>query len=636
MTEKAVAQQAPQVAEEAAVLPRLEGQTVPPEVVRQQNSQPEPSLRPRATRAPQTVLLPAPSKKELQSLQRGAAAGHGSGDTGRRQTGIGRPLQATSLESALAGLLAWETLADGSQVASIKLSSPGALELRLGVKVGALPPQAVLRVFGPGSGDVQEVAGRQVLEAIERNRAAGDLSDAARTYWMPPVAGAEAVLEIELPASARPSDVRLSIPLLSHGLVDASEVKKIQAAGDSLSCNIDVSCNGTAYDGESAATVQLKFVENGDTYNCTGTVLAASDNSFTPYLLTAHHCFSNQTVASTLVSTFFFRSASCNSAVSRSTAKLSDGATWLYSSSGTDTTFVRLNSALPTGARLAGWTAAAQSTGAGLLGLHHPASDMQKSSIGSVIGYLNCTLADEDGFFSCTPVTQDNSTFYSVDWTQGITEGGSSGSGVWTTAGANRYIVGNLRGGTARCSANGSGGYQYSGTSIYGRFDIAYNAALKRWLSPAGSTTARSPVYRFYNASTGAHFYTQSAAERDFLVANNAAFKYEGVAFYAYSAPLSTGTAPVHRFYSPISGSHFYTISDAEKNIVATNPKYTYEGTSWNAQLATGGTAVPIYRFYNPGRGTHFFTINEQEKNIVLTNPTYVFEGAAYYGWTTQ
>jgi lysyl endopeptidase len=119
-------------------------------------------------------------------------------------------------------------------------------------------------------------------------------------------------------------------------------------------------------------------------------------------------------------------------------------------------------------------------------------------------------------------------------------------------------------------------------------------------------------------------------------VANNAAFKYEGVAFYAYAAPLSTGTAPVHRFYSPVSKSHFYTISDAEKNIVATNPNYTYEGTSWNAQLAAGGTAVPIYRFYNPSRGTHFFTINEQEKNIVLTNPTYVFEGAAYYGWTTQ
>lgn len=642
-TPQAVAAPVWAVAEEAQTLPSLEGRTVPADLAAQgpaagQADADTPATAPRATRKPRSVVLPSPSAKEMQSFKRAAAAaGENNGlETGRRQTGIGRRVDATSLVSKMAGLLDWEPLAEGGSVAAVKLSSPGALEIRLGVKVSALPAQAVLRVHGPGGVDNQQVPGRQMLEAIARNRSAGDIGDAGRTYWMPPVAGDEVTLEIELPAGVRADEVELSIPALSHGLVDLSQVKKIQAVGDSQVCNADVSCAGTAYDAESASTVQLRFVEDGAAYNCTGTVMAANEPGFTPYLLTANHCFSNQTVASTLVSTFFLRSTTCNASTSRPTSRLSTGATWLYSSSHTDTTFVKLDGSLPAGARLAGWNTTLQANGGAMLGVHHPASDMQKYATGYVAGYLNCSLADEDGFFSCNPVTQDNSSFYSVDWNTGLTEQGSSGSGVWATINGNRYVVGNLRGGTARCARDAfNGGYQYLGTSIYGRFDIAYNASLKRWLSPAGTTVARTPVYRFYNASAGAHFYTQNEGERDFIIARNPGFQYEGVAFYAYGAPLATGTAPVHRFYSPVTGSHFYTISEAEKNTVLTYPKYTYEGTSWNAQLAAGGTAVPIYRFYNPSRGTHFFTINEQEKDIVRTNPGYVFEGVAYYGWTT-
>ncbi|XVJ71209.1 MAG: serine protease [Rhizobacter sp.] len=476
------------------------------------------------------------------------------------------------------------------------------------------------------------------METIERNRNAGDLSEAARTYWMPPVAGPEVTLEVQIPRNAKPSDVQFSLPTLSHLFADATQSERERDIGDALECNLDVTCAGSAYDQESAATVQLKYVENGSTYSCTGTTLAAADNSTTPYLLTANHCFNNQTVASTLISTFFLRSTTCNALTSRTTARLTTGATWLYSSSEADTTFVRLNSPMPAGSRLAGWATSVQSSGTGAFGLHHPMADLQLYSIGSIDSYRNCSAPNAQGEYSCTSAAQSNSKFYAVKWTQGVTEGGSSGSALWATIGGSRYVVGSLRGGSSTCTKAAAGNYLYTGIDTYGRFDVAYNAALKRWLSPAAEVppTSRSVVYRFYNASTGAHFYTTSAAERDFVIASLKEFAYEGVAFYAYAAASTGGTSPIYRFYNRRSGSHFYTISAAEKDwVIATLKDFTYEGSAWNGQMAAGGTAVPIYRFFNATRGTHFFTINENEKNIVLTNPSYKFEGVAYYGWTT-
>ena len=41
------------------------------------------------------------------------------------------------------------------------------------------------------------------------------------------------------------------------------------------------------------------------------------------------------------------------------------------------------------------------------------------------------------------------------------------------------------------------------------------------------------PIYRFFNPTTGAHFYTPSEAERDNVEANLPEFQSEGVAYYA-------------------------------------------------------------------------------------------------------
>ena len=52
-----------------------------------------------------------------------------------------------------------------------------------------------------------------------------------------------------------------------------------------------------------------------------------------------------------------------------------------------------------------------------------------------------------------------------------------------------------------------------------------------------GAGNGATPIYRFYNNRTGAHFYTVSASERDFVISNYKDFKYESIAYYVWTTP---------------------------------------------------------------------------------------------------
>ena len=142
------------------------------------------------------------------------------------------------------------------------------------------------------------------------------------------------------------------------------------------------------------------------------------------------------------------------------------------------------------------------------------------------------------------------------------------------------------------------------------------------------------PAYRFYNASTGAHFYTISPSERDTVgSALSSPFSLEGAAFWVAGAS-SPGLSPVYRFFNAQTGVHFYTISEAERaKTVASSPQFAYEGVAYYASQVAGAGLVPFYRFYVPGKGFHFYTASESEKNRIQANQsaTYSYEGIGYY-----
>ena len=152
--------------------------------------------------------------------------------------------------------------------------------------------------------------------------------------------------------------------------------------------------------------------------------------------------------------------------------------------------------------------------------------------------------------------------------------------------------------------------------------------------NPPTNDPLTAPVYRFYNPISRGHFFTTSTQERDTVLANPQwQYTFEGVGFQA-SASAGTNLLPVYRFYNPISKGHFFTTSESEKNNVIANPQwqYSFEGIGFYAYGSSANLGADVYRFYNATSRGHFFTISEAERNNVLANPQwqYTAEGVGF------
>ena len=571
---------------------------------------------------PGQVALPSLSADSKgRTIQKAKAATPGV----PAQTGVAREIPDTATFQKTAGVLGWSTSSTGAKVAALRFRSPEAQGVRVGLLVKGLPFGSVVRFYADGTDKIFEIPGQEIMASIQRNLDAGDTGDAARTYWSPNLGGEAITVELEVPADTDVTTVQVAVPSLSHAFVNVSKFDSVDAIakiGESGSCNLDVSCNAS-YSETSKSVAAAEFVKDGNTYVCTGTLLNDRMSSGTPYFLTANHCISSQSVASTLYTYWFFRSVSCNNPTLNAGVRvLTTGATLLYFTSATDTSFMRLNSAAPAGAVFAGSSPYPTDLGTRIAGIHHPQGDLQKYSEGLVTG--SCYQASG----LCSSAMSPDAGFLRVNWTAGVTEGGSSGSGLFTKMNGKDYLTGQLYGGYSSCAAPTS-------ADFYGRFDVAYIAALYKWLNNS-STTSKSIIYRFYNTRSRAHFYTSDVTERDHVIAKFDEYKYDGAAFYAYSGP-APGTSPVHRFFNTENGSHFYTINEAERQYVASHfSSFKYDGVAWYANTVQGGPSSPMYRFYNDRTRTHFYTINAAERDYVAQTFSSEFhlEGIGYFAWT--
>ncbi len=141
------------------------------------------------------------------------------------------------------------------------------------------------------------------------------------------------------------------------------------------------------------------------------------------------------------------------------------------------------------------------------------------------------------------------------------------------------------------------------------------------------------PVYRFYNAGAGTHFFTNSAEERDHVIATwPTVFTYEGP---AYNTNPHNNAQPLYRFFNRTNSSHFYTASAAEADhVIATWPTvYSYDGPTYAVTSIAEPGKLPVYRFYNLTNGSHFYTASAAEADhVIATWPTiYRFEGPAFW-----
>jgi len=421
---------------------------------------------------PHSITI-GPVFHEKISAETGAAPRPGT----PHKIGFGRDIAELGRTADTAARLQWQNTPQGGKIAAFSITSPRAAGVRLGVLVRRLPAEATLRFYPQRAGATYEITAKEVLESLQRNLDAGDNSDEARTYWSPYVEGEEATLEIELPLGIGPDALEIAIPRVSHFFSSpfAAQAENVTEIGQAASCELDVSCYSD-WRGESNATARIIFVDSGSSYTCSGTLLNDTVSSGTPYFLSANHCISKQTIASTLQTYWFYRSAACNSgSLNPGYQTRTGGATLLYASNVTDTSFMQLRNTPPAGAVYAAWSAISPSPGTSVTGIHHPKADLQKISFGSLQSYQACTNANT-GLFSCSEASQADGQYLNIIYAAGAVEAGSSGSGLFRTIGSSHYLIGQLYGGDASCSNPG-------GENDYGRFDRAYNAALHQWLS---------------------------------------------------------------------------------------------------------------------------------------------------------
>lgn len=141
-----------------------------------------------------------------------------------------------------------------------------------------------------------------------------------------------------------------------------------------------------------------------------------------------------------------------------------------------------------------------------------------------------------------------------------------------------------------------------------------------------------SAVYRFFNLSTGTHFYSGDKGEVEHVLQTAPQFRFEGQAF-SKSAP-SADTIDVIRFFNTVTGAHFYTANAEEAQYIQANdPAFRHEGVAYQAyDTAVDGT-TELYRFFNTETGTHFYTSNRAEMESVRVElaGTMNFEGTAFF-----
>ncbi len=284
-----------------------------------------------------------------------------------------------------------------------------------------------------------------------------------------PVTGEEIIIEYHF--NGNPDDKRLVVGRIAHDFVGIMEAvdKKDVYYGESQPCNVDINCeSGADWQVEKNAVVRVIAggVELGS-----GFLVNNTNQENIAYLITANHVIVNPDNA--IYSIYFFRYESpyCDGPDGNAGYTLS-GAEMMAEDEETDFTIVKLDDFPPVTYKpyLAGWDVSGDVPDSTVC-IHHPSGDVKKIS------------TDRDSPVPDTFLELYENGFWRIlEWDEGTTEGGSSGSPLFNQ---DHRAVGFLSGGEAVCGR--------SVNDYFSRLDISfdlyseYSRSLLPWLDPARS-----------------------------------------------------------------------------------------------------------------------------------------------------
>lgn len=263
-------------------------------------------------------------------------------------------------------------------------------------------------------------------------------------WWTASVEGDTAAVMVR---SAHSETPQLQVVEVAHYFLDPVSLLK------QASCNNPIACETNATIQQiSSAVGRYAFSSGFSSFVCSGSLLNnPNTQTLEPYFLTANHCISSQAEVNSMEVFWDYRIDVCAGGVAPSLNSLlrSEGDQLLGTSGVYDGTLIRLDSVSPGafGRAYLGWTLTAPTVGADMLGIHHPGGSHMRISFGDV------TVPEENaaGF-------QDQ---IRVEWFDGVTEGGSSGSPLMFRSGDFR-VFGMLSNGAVHvCPENAQLNYDY-------------------------------------------------------------------------------------------------------------------------------------------------------------------------------
>jgi hypothetical protein len=373
------------------------------------------------------------------------------------------------------------TPVEGGFVTKLRATSEDAQGLRVKLALGAVPGALEIRVQG-ADGRVESMLADPVLGA---------------EAWTPWTEGASQVIEVF--SQFLPAGDALRIEAIAH-FTDSPFAK---AAG---SCTLPTMCAatdaalgsgvGAAIAERKKSVTKLQFFDGASGFVCTGTLIN-TEKFPAPYVLTANHCINNASAAVSLTTWWFHESTACDGAiVSPNRVQVSGGAQLVFGNWNVDSTLVRLNQSVPAGALFSGWNSNSLAAGSPIVSISHPDGDTSRYAIGStsreyaIIGY---------------PQRMDG-----VRFTRGITQGGSSGSGLFTMASGTLQLRGILSGSTIRHDPQGLSCTNLDEDALYARFETLY-PQMAQYISNAAVAADDAPNRAQDWFGVGTNFDPQSA-----------------------------------------------------------------------------------------------------------------------------
>jgi len=362
----------------------------------------------------------------------------------------------------------WETLPNGDRLWRLRISSPGAYSIGLLYNDWFIPKGGLLFLYNDNHSKV-------IGAFTSVNNWSGP------TNITEHIPGDAITLEYLEPAAIS-GQSRLSISKVCHAYRDVLSSRAIENFGDSGPCEININCPAGASWQSQKHAVAMYFINNSG--QCSGALVNNTNQDYTPYFLTAHHCSSNP--SDVYIFYFNYESPNCSN-INGPTNQTVANATMESTYDISDFTLLRLSSSVPMSYNpyWAGWNRSG-GTPANCTGISHPMGDIKKIYWGT------------NAMFSTDWNGVGPNSHWGMWWTDGAMEPGSSGSPGFDQS---QLVIGQLHGGYPGCvNPNGH-------LAEYGKFSASWPGAgtsatrLSNWLDPAG--TAPSTLGGVFPSAAG-------------------------------------------------------------------------------------------------------------------------------------